>query len=552
MNNTTRFSITKLWTSFVLVTLLLIACGSDPAETPGTETPGGETPGGETPGSPNFSLSVSGGVNAVTGATGTIDITITRTNGFGEAVTFSADGLPAGVTKTFTPNPSSGDTSALGLAVAKNVAPGDYPLTVKGIAGSLTKTTTLVLTVTLAPSEINEVAIRGNDTSTQVRQGAGTITVGVAGRGLKDISSATLGTLSGTVITNNDKAASLTFTIPSGAEVGPQILRLETALGVVEKEEAVIISKITVSNTGDDTTGRGTPDKPFKTMSFAIGQAGSGDTVRLLDGTYNQASGEVFPFTFPSGVTLRLEGESETRTVIEGTGISDCLIANNNDVAISALFITGCSSAVRAEDTAVMSISNTALNENGFGLVVRNTAKVTMENSTADDNNIDGILLNESSQLELLGGSVSGNGLSFPANGINTFQDSAGVLRLEGVTLDHNAKAGLRLGTQGTVTVFDSVITNNGEDGIVVAGPSSLVNMGDGTKAGNNTLTGNLLFQLSDERLSSKEVITAFGNTIGDSAVSGVQRGVDFEGNDWQITTVANEIDFGGSTPTPN
>jgi Protein of unknown function (DUF1565) len=544
MNNGISFSLARLLASVMLILFPLIACGTDTTNTESTNPPVSDTP--------DFSLSVSGALSVVQGAQAQTDISITRTNGFSEAVTLSVNSLPAGVTPTLTPNPSDGASSVLNLVVARGVAPGDYSLTLEGNAGAIKKITTFVLTVTSSPIDINTVAIQGNGSSTQVRQGGGVITVGVAGRGLKDISSASLGALSGTVVTNNDKAASLTFTVPSSAKVGPQTLKLETPLGTVEREEAVVISKITVSNAGDDAAGKGTPDKPFKTMNFAISQAGSGDTVRLLDGTYNEASGETFPFVFPSGLTLILEGESETRTVIEGTGISDCLIASNNDVAIVSLFITGCNSAVRAEDTAVMSISNTALNENGFGLVVRDTAKVKMENSTADDNNIDGILLNESSQLELLGGSVSGNGLSFPANGINTFQDSDGVLRLEGVTLDRNAKAGLRLGTQGTVTVFDSVIRDNGEDGIVVAGPSSLVNLGDGTKAGNNTITDNLLFQLSDERLSSKEVITAFGNTIGGGGVSGVQRGVDADGNDWQIATIGNEIDFGGSASTPN
>jgi Protein of unknown function (DUF1565) len=546
MNNTTRFSLTKLWTSFMLITLLLIACGTDPAETPGTETPGGEPPEGETSTSPNFSLSVSGGVNAVTGATGTIDITITRTNGFSEAVTLSVTGLPAGVTPTFTPNPSDGAASILNLAVERSVAPGDYPLTLEGNAGSLQKTTPLVLTVTPSPSDINAIAIQGNGSSTQVRQGAGVITVGVAGRGLKDISSASLGALSGTVVTNNDKAASLTFTIPSGAEVGPQTLRLETALGVAEQLEAITISKITVSNTGDDTAGKGTPDKPFKTINFAIGRAGSGDTVRLLDGTYNQASGETFPFTFPSGVTLTLEGESETGTVIQGTSVVECLNVTASDVAISAMTIKDCDSGILARNSVEVTISNATLTENSTGLFVDGTAQVRMENSTVENSDFIGARAEDDSQLEIRGGSISGNGLAGFISGVTTLQTAAGVLRLEGVTVERNTGGGLRLDSQGAVEVFDCVIKNNDRDGVslIEVGP---VNLGDATRAGNNTITDNGDFQLSDERSASSVVITAFGNTIGGtgSLLSGVQEGPFIDGTSWQITSVGNQIDFG-------
>jgi hypothetical protein len=542
MNKRIGFLLARLLASIMLILIPLIACGTDTTNTDNTNPP--------TSNAPDFSLSVSGAVSAAQGAQVQTDISITRTNGFSEAVTLSVNGLPAGVTPTFTPNPSDGASSVLNLAVARSVAPGDYPLTLEGNTGSVKKTTPLVLTVTPSPIDIATVAIQGNGSSTQVRQGAGVITVGVTGRGLKDISSASLGTLSGTVVTNNDKAASLTFTIPSGAEVGPQTLQLETPLGVIEQEEAVIISKITASNAGDDTTGKGTPDKPFKTMNFAIGQAGSGDTVRLLDGTYNQASGETFPFTFPSGVTLMLEGESETGTMIEGTGIQSCLVATASEVALSTMTVKDCNSGVDAQDTAVLTINNATLDGNTFGLEVRNTAQVRMENSTVKNSNIEGVVLFDDSRLEIRGGSLSRNG----DNGVQTFQTVAGVLRLEGVTLDSNGDAGLLLRTEGTVEVFDLLISNSDFGVLVINLPGllpTLLNLGDATKAGNNTINNNSVFQLSDERPENSSgnplIITAIGNTIGGTGAtpSGLKTGIDFDGTSWQITSAGNQIDFG-------
>jgi hypothetical protein len=275
MNKKIGVSFVRLLASVMLTLLPLIACGTNSTNTENTNPPASDAT--------EFSLSVSSAVGVVQGAQAETDIGITRTNGFSEVVTLSVNGLPAGVTSTFTPNPSDGASSVLNLAVARGVAPGDYSLTLEGKAGMITKTTPFVLTVTTSQFGINAVAIQDNGSSKEVRQSAGVITVGVAGQGLKDISSARLGALTGTVVTTNDKVASLTFTIPSGAEPGPQTLKLETPLGVVE-QEAVVISKITVSNAGDDKVGKGTPDKPFKTMRFAVGQAGSGDTVRLLSG----------------------------------------------------------------------------------------------------------------------------------------------------------------------------------------------------------------------------------------------------------------------------
>ncbi len=539
------FPLARLLASVMFTLLLLTACGTDTTNPPASNTP-------------DFSLSVSGALSAVQGAQTQTDISITRTNGFSEAINLSVSGLPTGVTSTFTPNPRDGASSVLNLAVASSVAPGDYTMTLVGSAGNIEKTTPLILTVTAtspsptppsptpSPPIINAVAIQGNGSSTQVRQGAGVITVGVAGSGLKDISSATLGTLSGTVVTNNDKAASLTFTIPSGAEVGPQTLRLETPFGVIEQEEAVVISKITVSNTGDDATGKGTPNKPFKTMSFAVGQAGSGDTVRLLDGTYNEAGGENLPFNFPSGVTLTLEGESETGTIIEGPGVFHCFIIDDSDVAISSMTIKNCSRGVNPQGTVKVTISNVTLNENAVGLFIEDTAQVTMENSTVENSNVAGVfVLDGDSRLEIRGGSISRNG----TEGIDTIQSPLGVLRLEGVTLDSNATSGLLLRTEGTVEIVDSVIRNNGDAGVEVRDLPALVNLGDGARAGNNTITNNVDFQLSDKRPASSVVITAHGNTIGGgSDTTGEQiagPAGSSSGTSWQITTEGNVIDFG-------
>jgi Protein of unknown function (DUF1565) len=60
--------------------------------------------------------------------------------------------------------------------------------------------------------------------------------------------------------------------------------------------------------TGDDTTGNGSTDKPFKTLTKALAVVKSsittGLTVQLQPGAYTRASGEIFPIVIPTGVTI--------------------------------------------------------------------------------------------------------------------------------------------------------------------------------------------------------------------------------------------------------
>jgi subtilisin family serine protease len=100
---------------------------------------------------PDFSLSAS--PNSLTiqqGLSSSSTVTVTSLNGFSGAVTLSLSGNPAGVTGTFSPNPTS-TTSTLTITVGSSTPTGSYPLTVTGVSGSLTHTTTITLTVSAPP-----------------------------------------------------------------------------------------------------------------------------------------------------------------------------------------------------------------------------------------------------------------------------------------------------------------------------------------------------------------------------------------------------------------
>lgn len=87
----------------------------------------------------------------VAGSGASVAIAIGRSTGYTGAVTLTLDNPPAGITGTFAPSPTQGNSSTLTLNVAGTVVAGTYPVTVKATApGAADKTLVLTLTVTAA------------------------------------------------------------------------------------------------------------------------------------------------------------------------------------------------------------------------------------------------------------------------------------------------------------------------------------------------------------------------------------------------------------------
>ena len=86
------------------------------------------------------------------GASGTTDVTLTRTN-FTGAVTLSLGNAPAGVTGTFNPAAPTGASSTLTVSVGAAVPAGVYNLTVDGTGTAGDRSTPLTLTVTAVPPD---------------------------------------------------------------------------------------------------------------------------------------------------------------------------------------------------------------------------------------------------------------------------------------------------------------------------------------------------------------------------------------------------------------
>jgi Abnormal spindle-like microcephaly-assoc'd, ASPM-SPD-2-Hydin len=97
---------------------------------------------------PGFTLAASpSSVGVAQGSTGSSTITITPQNAFNGNVTFTASGLPNGVTAAFSPNPAT-TSSALTFTASATATIGTSTVTITGVSGTITSTTTITLTVT--------------------------------------------------------------------------------------------------------------------------------------------------------------------------------------------------------------------------------------------------------------------------------------------------------------------------------------------------------------------------------------------------------------------
>lgn len=119
-------------------------------------------------GSFSFTLSEQS-ASVAQGAAKAITITITRSD-FDKPITFTADGLPAGVTATFSPSPASGTSTIMQLNAAASTVAATSTIVVRGAGEGVTdQIVTLDLTVTVSGS----FTLSALDPSITVAQGGG-------------------------------------------------------------------------------------------------------------------------------------------------------------------------------------------------------------------------------------------------------------------------------------------------------------------------------------------------------------------------------------------
>jgi hypothetical protein len=191
---------------------------------------------------PSFTLSAApGSVTVRAGSSATSTITITPKNGFSGNVTLSATGLPAGVTASFGPSTAAA-TSTLTLTATSAALAGAATVTVTGVAGSLTASAKLSLTVstpgfTLAASPSSVSIMQGATGSTTLTL---TPVNGFSGTANLAVSGLPIGVTAAFSPASLTSTGKLTLTVAASAPTG-------TAAATVTATSGSISAKTTVS-----------------------------------------------------------------------------------------------------------------------------------------------------------------------------------------------------------------------------------------------------------------------------------------------------------------
>jgi len=118
----------------------------------------------------SFSLGSSGGVTSQAGKSGRTTITASLVAGAPQSVTFSATGLPSGVTASFSPVSCVATCSTtLTLTASPSAAIGSFMVQVTGAGGGSSRTTSVPYTVTAAPLGIPTSQAHVGSSSRDVR-----------------------------------------------------------------------------------------------------------------------------------------------------------------------------------------------------------------------------------------------------------------------------------------------------------------------------------------------------------------------------------------------
>jgi endoglucanase len=207
---------------------------------------------------PNPDFSHSANPSAVTvnrGASASSTITITRTGGFTGSVALSASGLPAGVTAGFTPASVTATSSTVTFTAATAAALGPATVTITGTSGSLTRTSTINLTVN-EPST-PDFALSAAPPSLTINRGAS---------GTSALTIARTGGFAGSVaFTATGLPAGVTAAFAPASSTGAGTMLTLTASGTAALGPAAV----TVTGTGGGLSRT-------TTINLTVGEGGSG------------------------------------------------------------------------------------------------------------------------------------------------------------------------------------------------------------------------------------------------------------------------------------
>jgi Bacterial Ig-like domain (group 2)/Right handed beta helix region len=359
--------------------------------------------------------------------------------------------------------------------------------------------TLLVVTVATTPPPLVidsiELVHTGTFTeygSLQIRQDYGGIILVARGTGLeKGANPRLIGpdgrTIPGVILqdlSNNTSVFAL-MNISKGVSVGQQTLRFDVNdFGPVEKANAVQITPIVFSPTGNDTTGLGTFDKPFKTFEGASYMVDDGDTMFLTNGQHLRS----VTYNLPNGVTL--EGESMDGAILQangGMGGSDAILFDAKGT-VKTLSIRGFDEGIYLDVTDDAILTEVKfLNSTDSGLELNDTSKAVVTDCLFIENDDSGVDVFDDAELTMVGGEFRNNADA----GLDISSGDAKV-SLDGVSILGSGDEGLEWSgdVNSSLKVRNTTITGSKHNGVQVFGLGEL-DFGKAGDLGNNNIRDN-------------------------------------------------------------
>ncbi|MBD2137477.1 DUF1565 domain-containing protein [Anabaena sp. FACHB-1237] len=279
---------------------------------------------------------------------------------------------------------------------------------------------------------------------------------------------------------------------------------------------------------GNDSTGNGTENAPWQTITHALNNATSNSIIILADGTYSTQSGEVFPLIVKPGVAIQGNITNKGKSVIiHGGGQYLSRSFGSQNVAI-----------VTKDQSRVSGVTVINNNSRGFGLWIESNNSIVQENIFTQ-NTQDGIAVAGNATANISNNYFYRNG----ANGItisgnarpeireNVFQDTGFGINIianaapliTGNKIKSN-RSGVIVQANSTPILRGNTIENNREDGLVVIAQGR-PDLGSSNDPGRNLFKSNKRYDINAK--SAKLVIFASGNNLATNRIRGK---LDFSG----------------------
>lgn len=276
-----------------------------------------------------------------------------------------------------------------------------------------------------------------------------------------------------------------------------------------------------VNPTSGNNGNTGSEQAPVKTIAKALQLATAGAKIQLASGTYNAASGEIFPLSVPPNVAIiGTENNKGSAILIEGSGnyLSRTFAGQNvTFVMASSAELRGVTvvnqasrgTAVWVESTSPTVANCTFIRCKREGLFATGDANPVVIDNVFTENAANGISIARNSKGDIRGNICykTGYGIAISDSAAPTLTDNKISENRSGIVISGSARPVLR----------SNLCDRNTDDGITIIS-SALPDLGTNTSPGNNILRSNGKFDIQN---ASSNKIIAIGNQIDPSKVSG-------------------------------